>query len=56
MIEANRERLGLDKPLTEQYTDWVKGIFVGRTYGSGEASFEWVDLRWDDRVVLGGAG
>jgi peptide/nickel transport system permease protein len=40
VIEANRERLGLDKPLTEQYTDWVTGIFVGRTYGSGEAQFE----------------
>ncbi len=40
VIEANRERLGLDKPLTEQYTDWVSGIFVGRTYGSGSAAFE----------------
>jgi len=40
VIEANRERLGLDKPLTEQYVDWVQGIFVGRTYGSGSAAFE----------------
>jgi peptide/nickel transport system permease protein len=40
VIEANRERLGLDKPLTEQYVDWVQGIFVGRTYGSGDATFE----------------
>ena len=40
IIAANRHRLGLDKPLTEQYTDFVKGIFVGRTYGSGTATFE----------------
>jgi peptide/nickel transport system permease protein len=40
VIEANRERLGLDKPLTEQYVAWAKGIFVGRTYGSGDATFE----------------
>jgi len=40
VIEANRDRLGLDKPLTEQYVDWVEGIFVGRTYGSGDATFE----------------
>jgi peptide/nickel transport system permease protein len=40
VVEANRERLGLDKPLSEQYVDWVQGIFFGRTYGSGEASFE----------------
>ena len=35
VIEANRHRLGLDKPLYEQYGDFVKGIFAGRTYGSG---------------------
>lgn len=40
VIEANRERLGLDKPLHEQYTAFVKAIFVGRTYGSGTATFE----------------
>jgi len=40
VIEANRTRLGLDKPLYEQYGDFVKGIFVGRTYGSGTATFE----------------
>ena len=40
IIEANRKRLGLDKPLTEQYTAFVKGIFAGRTYGSGTATFE----------------
>src|SRR6476660_7276319 len=32
MIER---RLGLDKPVTEQYTDFVKGIFVGRDMRSG---------------------
>jgi peptide/nickel transport system permease protein len=40
VIEANRHRLGLDKPLYEQYIDFAKGIFAGRTYGSGTATFE----------------
>ena len=40
VIEANRVRLGLDKPLYEQYGTFVKGIFAGRTYGSGTATFE----------------
>lgn len=40
IIEANRHRLGLDKPLVNQYGDFVKGIFVGRTYGSGTATFD----------------
>ena len=35
VIEANRTRLGLDKPIYEQYTIFVKGIFTGRTYGEG---------------------
>jgi len=40
IIAANRIRLGLDQPLLVQYTDWIKGIFVGRTYGSGSATFD----------------
>lgn len=40
VVEANRHRLGLDKPLVAQYGDFVSGIFVGRTYGSGTATFE----------------
>jgi peptide/nickel transport system permease protein len=40
VIAANRVRLGLDKPLYEQYGDFVKGIVAGRTYGSGTATFE----------------
>jgi peptide/nickel transport system permease protein len=40
IIAANRHRLGLDKPLVNQYGDFVKGIFVGRTYGEGAAQFE----------------
>lgn len=40
IIEANRHRLGLDKPLVNQYEDFVKGIFVGRTYGAGQATFK----------------
>ena len=39
-IEANRERLGLDMPLYVQYLEFVKGIFLGRTYGSGTATFQ----------------
>lgn len=39
-IEANRERLGLDMPLYMQYLEFVKGIFMGRTYGSGTATFQ----------------
>lgn len=40
VIEANRKRLGLDKPLYEQYYAFAKGIVAGRTYGSGTATFE----------------
>ena len=40
IVAANRIRLGLDQPLYVQYIDWIKGIFVGRTYGSGSATFE----------------
>jgi peptide/nickel transport system permease protein len=40
IIEANRHRLGLDLPVWEQYWNFLKGIFVGRTYGSGTATFE----------------
>lgn len=40
IIAANRIRLGLDQPLLTQYLEWMKGIFAGRTYGSGSAAFE----------------
>lgn len=39
VIEANRVRLGLDLPLWQQYFEFVKGLFFGRTYGSGTATF-----------------
>lgn len=39
IIEANRIRLGYDKPLIEQYWLFLKGIFVGRDYGTGAAAF-----------------
>ena len=39
VIEANRIRLGLDLPLWQQYLEFVKGIFFGRTYGSGSQTF-----------------
>jgi peptide/nickel transport system permease protein len=35
-LEQTRERLGLDKPLTTQYAAYMKGVFVGRTYGTGD--------------------
>ena len=37
VIEANRARLGYDKPIIEQYGAYMKGIFVGRTYGEDAA-------------------
>ena len=40
VIAANAKRLGYDQPLYVQYGEFVKGIFVGRTYGSGTATFE----------------
>lgn len=40
IIEANRIRLGLDQSLYVQYFEWIKGIFVGRTYGSGTQTFD----------------
>ena len=39
VIAANRVRLGYDKPLLEQYWLFLKGIFAGRTYGTGAAAF-----------------
>ena len=30
-----RDWLGLDRPIVEQYTDFMKGIFVGRRIGEG---------------------
>jgi peptide/nickel transport system permease protein len=39
IIEANRIRLGYDKPILEQYWNFLKGIFVGRDYGSGATAF-----------------
>jgi peptide/nickel transport system permease protein len=35
VIAQNRIRLGYDKPLVEQYTVFVKGIFVGREFDGG---------------------
>jgi peptide/nickel transport system permease protein len=32
VIEANRVRLGLNKPMHEQYAEYVSGFFVGRTF------------------------
>src|SRR4051794_40850201 len=33
-----RAKLGLDEPIYEQYGRYVKGIFVGRTFGSGSTA------------------
>ncbi len=40
VIAANRVRLGLDKPVAEQYAIWVKGIVAGRTYNKGQGAAE----------------
>ena len=37
-IAAVSQKLGLDKPFWTQYWDFLKGIFVGRTYGTGVAA------------------
>ncbi|MEI8056511.1 MAG: ABC transporter permease [Actinomycetes bacterium] len=34
IIEANRHRLGLDMPVIAQYWEFLKGLFVGRTYAA----------------------
>lgn len=39
VIEANRHRLGLDVPVQVQYGRFVEGLFVGRSYGEGQAKF-----------------
>ena len=38
VIEANRIRLGYDKPILEQYGGYMKGILTGRTYGEEGAA------------------
>ena len=37
IIEANRRRLGYDLPFFTQYFLFLKGIFLGRTFGEGAA-------------------
>ena len=39
IVEANRVRLGYDKPLLVQYWLFLSGIFFGRSYGVGQAAF-----------------
>ena len=39
VVSANRHNLGLDLPVVQQYWEYLKGLFVGRTYGSGTATF-----------------
>jgi peptide/nickel transport system permease protein len=34
IVEANRHRLGLDEPALTQYTKFVAGLFVGRTFSA----------------------
>jgi peptide/nickel transport system permease protein len=34
-IAAIEQRLGLNQPITTQYAEYIKGIFVGRTFGTG---------------------
>jgi len=38
IIEANRKRLGYDKPFFEQYWVFLVGLFAGRSFGEGAAT------------------
>ena len=38
IIEANRIRLGYDKPFWEQYWQFLVGLFAGRNFGTGAAA------------------
>ena len=38
IIEANRRRLGYDLPIWQQYFVFLKGLFMGRTFGEGAAT------------------
>lgn len=40
VIRQNEIRLGYDKPIYVQYGSFMKGIAVGRTFGSGSQTFE----------------
>ena len=40
IITAINHKYGLDQPLPTQYGAFVKGIFVGRTYGEDKAAFD----------------
>jgi len=37
-LNAITANLGLDRPITEQYTEYMGGIFTGRTIGEGEGA------------------
>jgi peptide/nickel transport system permease protein len=37
-VQAVREKLGFDKPVTTQYLLYMKGIFTGREYSSGNTT------------------
>ena len=39
VIAANRHRLGYDLPLWQQYWEFIKGFWAGRSYGEGQAEF-----------------
>ncbi len=40
IIKAIDHNFGYDLPLYQQYEDFVRGVFFGRTYGEGRAAFE----------------
>lgn len=39
-LDRVRARLGIDRPLTTQYAEFMKGLVVGRTYGEGDLKRE----------------
>lgn len=38
-VELNRIKLGLDVPVIEQWWRFIQGLFVGRSYGTGDSLF-----------------
>jgi peptide/nickel transport system permease protein len=39
-VASVEHRLGIDQPIPVQYANYVKGLFVGRTYGEGDLARE----------------
>ncbi len=40
ILEGYEERLGYNNPITQEYTAWLKGVFVGREFQFGTATVD----------------